>query len=139
MLLLAGAVLALASCVSPIAKRIEHNPAIYQALSEPHKNLVRTGQIAEGMSKPAVFIAWGRPDRSTKGSKGGKSFERWSYSGYDAVHGTSLGFGYGYGGWGGPFYYDTGLFYQPTVTYVPYERKYVIFINDRVSEWSRGP
>lgn len=132
-LLLSASALLLASCTSPIVKRIEHNPAIYAALSEPHKAMVSRGEITEGMSKQAVFIAWGRPDRGSKGSQNGKAYERWSYSGYEAVHGTSLGMGMGYWGYG---CYDPGFYYAPTVTYLPYEARRVEFLNNKVTAWS---
>ncbi|TLD70704.1 hypothetical protein FEM03_10350 [Phragmitibacter flavus] len=135
--------LLLASCVSPIAKRIEHNPQIYNDLPESQKRLVATGQISEGMSKQAVFLAWGNPNRKSGGSRQGTKTERWSYAGYDAVHSTSLGYGYGYGGgyhgYGHPYYHDIGIYYQPTVTYLPFERKWAEFTNSRVSAWAITP
>lgn len=130
---LSAIALLLASCTSPIVKRIEHNPEIYAALSEPHKAMVARGEISEGMTKQAVFIAWGRPDRGSKGSQNGKAYERWSYSGYEAIHGTSVGFGPSYSGCG---YYDTGFYYAPTVTYLPYEARRVEFLNSKVKAWS---
>lgn len=136
-----AAALMLASCASPIAKRIEHNPQIFNSLPETHKRLAATGQIIEGMSKEGVFIAWGHPNRKSGGSSNGKKIERWSYAGYDAVHGTALGVGYGHGHWGHPYCYDFGVgyYYQPTVTYIPYERRWVEFTNNRVSAWSVTP
>lgn len=132
-LLLSASALLLASCTSPIVKRIEHNPAIYAALSESHKAMVARGEITEGMSKQAVFIAWGRPDRGSKGSQNGKVYERWSYAGYEAVHGSRMGFGPAYWGCG---YYETGFYYEPTVTYLPYEARRVEFLNNKVTAWS---
>jgi hypothetical protein len=132
--------LLLASCASPIVKRIEHNPNLFNALPETHKRLAANGQITEGMSKEAVFIAWGNPNRKSGGSRQGRKSERWSYAGYDAIHGGYFGVGHGYGGHHGHhYYYDTGLFYEPTVTYVPYERKWAEFTNDRVSAWAITP
>jgi hypothetical protein len=137
-LLAAAAALLLASCASPVAKRIERNPDIYNKLSERHKSLVAQGEIEEGMSKQAVFIAWGRPDRAFKGSKSGKPMEQWSYLAYDSVPGGFWGAGYGYGGWYGPgHYYDPFFAYQPMISYVPYERAKVEFTNARVSAWKR--
>lgn len=123
----------LVSCVSPIVKRIENNPQIYANLSEQHKTMVARGEITEGMSKQAVFIAWGRPDHGVKSSHGGKAYEHWSYSGYQAVQGTSFGFGMGYMGCG---YYEPSLYYEPTVTYLPYEARRVEFLNSKVTSWS---
>lgn len=130
------------SCASPIERRIERNPGLYNALNERHKGLVARGEIEEGMSKQAVFIAWGRPDRAFKGSRNGRSLEQWSYVAYDAVPGggwAGPGFGY-YGGWYGPsrYHYDPLFFhYQPMIGYVPYERAKVEFSNSKVVGWKR--
>ncbi len=141
-LLSAMAVVMLASCASPIQRRIERNPEIYSKLSERHKALVSRGQIEEGMSKQAVFIAWGRPDRVYKGSRSGRSLEHWGYVAYDAVPvgypGIGMGYGIGYGGWyGRGLYYDPFYYYQPMISYVPYEGAKVEFTNAKVSAWQR--
>ena len=130
----------LASCTAPVQKRIEHNPQIYSALSERHKAMVAQRKIEEGMSKGAVFIAWGKADRIGKGSKNGKDFERWSYTGFDTVPGYGAGgygLGYGYGGgfYGHRYIYDPLFYYDPFVT-VPYEAGRVEFTNGKVSAWS---
>ncbi len=135
--LLAGAAaLLMASCASPIAKRIERNPEIYNALSTRHKEMVVQGRIEEGMSKKAVFLAWGRPDRAARGTRNGKEYERWSYTGYDTAY-SSVGFGPGYWGhgWGGCYPYDGYFAYEPLVTYVPYEAARVEFLNGTVFAW----
>ncbi len=142
-LLATTAVLLLASCTSPIVKRIERNPEIYNKLSERQKALVSRGEIEEGMSKPAVFIAWGRPDRVFKGSRNGRTMEQWSYVAYDAVPtgypGIGFGYGIGYGGCHGRggYYYDPFYYYQPMISYVPYEGAKVEFTNARVTAWRR--
>jgi hypothetical protein len=89
------------------------------------------------MTKQAVFIAWGRPDRASQGSKSGKTYEKWSYTGYDAAY--TPGWGYGGGYWGGGFggcYYDRPFLYEPMMTYVPYEAARVEFLSGRVTAWS---
>lgn len=139
-LLLAATAMLLASCTSPIVRRIERNPDIYNALSAHHKALVQQGRIEEGMTKKAVFIAWGRPDRAAQGSKSGKSYEKWSYAGYDPVYTTGLSYrgGYrGYGPYGGGYHiYEPYFFYEPMMTYVPYEARRVEFLNGVVTAWS---
>jgi hypothetical protein len=138
--LLAAASLLLASCASPVAKRIERNPDIYNKLSERHRGLVSRGEIEEGMSKQAVFIAWGRPDRAFRGSRNGRAMEQWSYLAYDSVPGAWMGPGWGYGGWYGRgygYHYDPFFMYQPMVSYVPYERAKVEFTNSKVSAWKK--
>ena len=144
-----AAALLLASCASPIERRIETNPKLYQALPPAQQQKVQQGEIAEGMSKQAVFLAWGRPDRAAKGSKNGKTYERWSYTGYSPTTVGYGGVGYGYGGWGygGGFgwggyyrpygYYDPIYFYEPAIDLVPYEARRVEFQNNRVTEYSR--
>lgn len=139
-LLVATASLFLASCASPVAKRIERNPEIYNKLSERHKSLVARGEIEEGMSKQAVFIAWGRPDRAFRGSRNGRAMEQWSYLAYDSVPGAWMGPGWGYGGWYGPrygYHYDPFFVYQPMVSYVPYESAKVEFSNSKVTAWKK--
>lgn len=129
-LILCTTALLLASCASPIARRIEKNPEIYNRLSESQKALVQRGQIDEGMSTDAVRLSWGSPSRISNGSKLGKKYEQWSYAGYEPVYNTSIGIGYS-NGRGDPYYYA-----DPFVNYVPYEARRVEFLNDRVSAWT---
>ena len=141
--LCAAALALLASCTSPVVRRIEHNPDLFKALSVRHQTMVQQGEIEEGMTKPAVFLAWGRPDRASKGSEDGRSLERWSYVGYSPEYVPGAGWGArpiyyrgrgcGYGGWG----YDTAVFYEPMGTYVPYEAGFVVFRDGKVKAWSR--
>jgi outer membrane protein assembly factor BamE (lipoprotein component of BamABCDE complex) len=48
---------------STVESRIKSNPQLYASLSPADQALVRQGQIRVGMSKGAVFLAWGNPDR----------------------------------------------------------------------------
>src|SRR3981081_4368065 len=70
-----GLVAALLSSLLPgcstVESRIKSNPQIYASLSPADQALVRQGQIREGMSKAAVFLAWGNPDRVRSGSATG--------------------------------------------------------------------
>jgi hypothetical protein len=136
-LLFASIALFMVSCTSPIVKRIERNPDIYAALSPHHKDLVQQGRVEEGMTKKAVFLAWGKPDRAAKGSKNGREYEKWSYAGYEPTYTTGLGFGTSFGGYGhcGGLY-DSSFFYEPMMTYVPYEAARVEFLNGIVTAWS---
>src|SRR5690348_6438634 len=68
----------LAGC-STVESRIKSNPQIYTSLSAADQALVRQGQIREGMSKAAVFLAWGNPDRIRSGVRLGHPFEVWVY------------------------------------------------------------
>ena len=124
----------MASCASPIQHRIEKNPQLFNSLSEHQKALVQQGAVEEGMSKEAVFLAWGRPDRASQGGKLGKAYERWSYAAYDPVFWGPYGPGYGWGG--GPWMYDPYFYPSANVSYVPYEQRWAEFLNNRVAAWS---
>jgi hypothetical protein len=138
-LLCAALSILMASCTSPIVKRIERNPDIYNSLSARHRDLVQQGRIEEGMTKKAVFLAWGKPDRAAQGSKNGRAYEKWSYAGYEPTYTTGFGFTGGYWGGGcGPWGYDRGFLYEPMMTYVPYEAAKVEFLNGIVTAWSRS-
>lgn len=134
-----AAAASLCSCASPVERRIAKNPEAFAKLSATDQAAVRAGQIREGMEKPAVFLAWGRPGRVAEGKKGGRSFERWTYVEYDSVVHAGGGFGFGY--WGrGPFYdvYDPYYYPRPTtVDFVPYDAAFVEFIGGRVHAWAR--
>ncbi|WP_377178913.1 hypothetical protein [Rubritalea tangerina] len=86
--------------------RIANNPDLYQQLTPNHQSLVQRGQISKGMNKKAVYLAWGDPSRSSKGSENGKLFEKWYYIRYTPYYTGGLYGGYGYGGRG---YYGTSI------------------------------
>lgn len=141
-----GMVLGLASCTSPIDRRIERNPEIYSKLSDSDKVLVSQGRIREGLNKEGVFLAWGRPDQVAEGSQKGVKLEKWTYVGTQPVFidnfgwgpGAGMGrFGRGFGYYGAWDPYWGG--YGPTVTYVPYKAASVTFRSNRVTEYLRGP
>ncbi|MCB1225759.1 MAG: hypothetical protein KDK99_08130 [Verrucomicrobiales bacterium] len=135
----------LASCAAPVERRITHNPELFSQLSSEDQALVRQGKLREGMTKEAVFLAAGRPNRVESGRKAGKSYERWTYEGQRPVwinnYGAGWG-GWGWGGWGGPYcngglggWYNQG----PSVAYVPYDAASVDFVNEKVVGWSSSP
>lgn len=129
--------LVLANCASSTpTSRIQKNPAIYDALSTKEKNLVSQGRIEKGMSKKAVFLAWGRPSTSINGSRNGVDFQRWIYTSYQPVYTNRFygGYGYGWGRYGRPYY---GMGYGPEVDYIPERRAFVEFRNERVHNWER--
>lgn len=138
----AAATLCLVSCASTPASRIQKHPALFNSLPQTEQNLVQTGQIAEGMAPPAVFLAWGDPSAVSEGNLNGKSATRWIYSSLEPVYTTPPGaFWYGpY--WGGGPYGRTGLYapyypYYNDITYVPVNTGYVLFINGKVESWER--
>src|SRR6266481_6228717 len=76
----AGAVF-LNSCSTP-QTRISEHPDLYQSISLKEQALVNQGQIRIGMSRPAVWLAWGSPDRRIIGNMGGGTTETWVYTYY---------------------------------------------------------
>lgn len=125
--------------------RIEQNPAAFAALSAKDQNTVRQGMISKGMSRDAVMLAWGQPSARVEGFRDGKASERWDYTGSEPVYTSSMygGIGY-YGGYRGRYgryygpYVPYGYGFGPTVTYVPYCKSRVWFVNGRVDAWERA-
>tara|TARA_R110002096_G_scaffold44229_7_gene118958 strand:- start:2584 stop:3063 length:480 start_codon:yes stop_codon:yes gene_type:complete len=140
----------LASCATGPEHRISQNPTQYANLSTRDKERVNRGQVTEGMSKDAVTLAWGRPDRVRKSSRNGKAAETWSYLGSEPVQSTSVGYNIGpysprspfydrYDGYGrrgynrvGPMNINTG------VDFIPYIAKTVEFSGNRVVAWEQS-
>ena len=126
----AGALL-LTSC-STIESRISENPEIYRNLSSRDQALVNQGQIRYGMSRNAVWLAWGSPDFKVIGTMRGHSTETWIY-----VHYATYPFypyygpyGPGFGFFGDPFY--DPFYYSLIPPSIPYPYKTVTFSNGRV-------
>lgn len=152
---LLGAVL-LSQCVATPQSRIEKNPQLYSQLGSRDREMVASGSIREGMNRDAVYLAWGRPDRVSVGTHKGRAVESWTYLGQKPVNTYSMGFGYG-GGWGGFPYWGAGsLGYGwgggiggwggypywgggPSVTYIPYTQAVVEFTSGRVTSWMAAP
>jgi hypothetical protein len=134
-LCLVATVVVLAGCVSTPQSRIAKHPQDFAALSERQKVLVQQGRIEQGMSKPAVYFAWGSPNRVGEWLRNGVPFERWTYFDYQPVYFPHLGFGWGYGrGYYDPFWYS-----GPDIYYMPYAAGRVDFRRGRVIDWeSRG-
>jgi hypothetical protein len=150
-LCLAVGALILTSCETT-QDRISKNPEIYQRLSANDQALVTQGQIRAGMSRNAVWLAWGGPQRKIIGNMRGQPTETWIYITYETApypywgpygpwgwgygFGPSLGFvrtrhhGYSYIFFGSPFYDPFYYAYIPPSIPVPY--KIVTFANGRV-------
>jgi hypothetical protein len=75
---LATAAIVLTSCSTP-ETRISDHPDLYQSLSHRDQALATQGQIRIGMSRTAVWLAWGSPDRKIVGNMGGGPTETWVY------------------------------------------------------------
>jgi hypothetical protein len=78
MLGIAAVVLVLISCSTP-QTRISDHPDLYQSLSSRDQALVSQGQIRSGMSRSAVWLAWGSPDQKIVGNMAGTPTETWIY------------------------------------------------------------
>lgn len=125
---LVTAAIVLTSCSTP-QTRISDHPDIYQSLSHRDQALVSEGQIRIGMSRTAVWLAWGSPDRKIVGNVGAGPRETWAYTYYATYPSYPC-----YGPWdpyfGAPLYYDPC--YSCIPPNVPYPGKVVTFANGRV-------
>ncbi len=121
------------SSVTPMM-RIEENPAVFASLSPKEQALVQKGEISEGMSPAAVYIAWGAPDGpAVYGEKDGKKYTKWVYTALLPVYNPTPSF------WGGPHWgprgwYGGGAMWND-VTYIPVNVAYVLFENGKVTAW----
>jgi hypothetical protein len=77
-LAVATSALILTSCSTP-QTRISEHPDLYQSLSRRDQALVSQGQVRIGMSRSAVWLAWGSPDRKIIGNMGCGPTETWVY------------------------------------------------------------
>ena len=154
---LATGALILTSCSTP-ETRISDHPDLYQSLSARDRALVSQGQIRPGMSRNAVWLAWGSPDRKIIANMRGHPTETWIYVYYATYpyypyygpygpYGPGLGYSLGYttvgvatgtthhhGGcnfvfFGDPFY---DPFFYSTPLSIPYPGKVVTFSSGRV-------
>lgn len=135
-----GGGLLLVSCVpSTPQTRIQQHPELFAGLGQKDQELVQQGVVAKGMHQDAVMLAWGAPSLRFEGYKDGKSTERWDYTGSQPVYTSSFYGGYGYGrpyrGAYAPYGYGYG--FGPAVTYIPYCKSRVWFVDRRVDSWER--
>jgi hypothetical protein len=109
---------------------------MFEQLPAADRDLVMRGTISEGMSRDAVFLAWGKPDVVTTGSEGGRQIETWRFAEmrpvYPYGYGVGLGYGHGYYRHGGFYPYGAVGF---TPGYVPVTASVVRFRNGRVVSW----
>jgi hypothetical protein len=91
----------LCGCSTPESRISEHRD-LYASLPASHQQLVAQGQIAPGMSRNAVWLAWGSPEQKVNGFARGQATESWVYYSYTDAY--PYGYGYGYGRFGYPFY-----------------------------------
>jgi hypothetical protein len=130
-LALATGVLILTSCSTP-QTRISEHPDLYQTLSHRDQALVGQGQVRIGMSRSAVWLAWGSPDRKIVGNMGGGPTETWIYTYYAS---------YPYYPYYPPLdYYFGAPLYDPFCyswfpQSIPYPGKVVTFAHGRVASF----
>lgn len=123
----------LEACQTPTPyTRIEQNPLIFRSLSPEHQVMVQQGRICEGMTKDAVFLAWGNPNTPpTRGQQDGQTYEKWVYNVYRPVAVDSVTIGIG-GCYHGPWY---GGGMTTSTAMVPQEAAWVMFQNNIVTAW----
>jgi len=123
--------------------RIAENPDKFEGLPAKHKSLVQEGRIERGMSKDAVYLAWGAPSNRYDGYQNKRHTERWDYvstrpvytTGYFGGFGGYPYWGYGYGPYNHPYGYQFAV--GPDVIYEPYTRASVSFVGNGVDSWER--
>jgi hypothetical protein len=124
MLVIAAVVLVLISCSTP-QTRISDHPDLYQSLSSRDQALVSQGQIRSGMSRSAVWLAWGSPDQKIVGNiAGGRAGV--AVAGGNMHHHGGRSFVF----FGSPFYDPFYWSYIPPS--IPYPGKVVTFVSSRV-------
>ena len=136
-LLTIAAVALLSSCASTPQSRVNHHPEMFAKLSEADKQAVQAGGVRKGMTKDAVYLAWGSPSRILVGERNGKAFEKWRYNTLQPVYTGAYGMGVGVGYWHPRHFrygfYDPYFYGAPAIAYVPTEGRYVEFINGAVT------
>lgn len=145
---LTAALALLSGCAtrSGAERRIERRPDLFARLNDRERELVTQGEVAEGMSRDAVYLAWGRPDMVRSGSREGRESESWAY--FDSTPVQTVSVGFGTGGYS-PFYTDFGFHprfgygvgpgwsYGSGVDFVGHVEKTVQFSGGRVIAWER--
>jgi hypothetical protein len=130
-LVLATGALILTSCSTP-QTRISEHPDLYRSLPSRDQALISQGQVRIGMSRTAVWLAWGSPDRKVVGNMGGGRMETWLY----IYYATYPYYPY-YGPWDpylGPPLYDP-FYYSDIPPSISYPGKVVTFSNGRVGSF----
>jgi hypothetical protein len=120
---LAAGALLLTSCSTP-QTRISDHPNLYQSLSARDQTLVSHGRICSGMSRNAVWLAWGSPDRKFLANAHGRVTETWIY--ISLMTYPYYPYGYPYNDLYDPFYY------ADVAPAIPYPSRVVTFLRGRV-------
>jgi hypothetical protein len=131
----------LANCASTPATRAEKRPAAFQAIPQSQRDTVLAGEIKDGMSRDAVWIAWGPPNNISQAGEDGTHYEIWRYTGLRPVYRSSIGMGLAMlpHGRGRSRHYHTHPYYDFNYgpDYVPYTEAVVKFREGKVKSWER--
>lgn len=74
-------IIGLAGCASTPDRRIQKNPAVFEALSADEQETIRAGRVEIGYTPDMVFLALGAPDRKVTRRTAGDNREIWIYHG----------------------------------------------------------
>ena len=136
LLILALAAALFTGCAtSTIESRKQERYGAYSQLSVEQRAAVDAGQLKVGMSKDAVYIAWGKPHQVLTSESSTGRHEVWIYME------TYL---QGYSYWGfrpycGPYHYHSGPYLYYDYTPVAYAKAEVIFEKEAVKQWRTLP
>ncbi len=117
---------------STVSSRAEERPQAFENLPQAERELVKQSKINAGMSKDAVYIALGKPDKIIPGTPNGKPGETWAYFGVHQqvisnYHVIPRPAGRGF---------TTETVYNPVYITRPYVRRQVFFQNEKVVAWN---
>lgn len=115
--------------------RIKERPEAFAQLPEKQKALVQQGEIAEGMNKDAVYIAWGQPDNVGRGRERGKAIEEWIYEGVRTEYVSSYRPVPVIYGSRGRYYRTWDYAFDPVLVSYQYPYKTVLFENGKAVGW----
>ena len=140
-----GFTFAFTGCTT-IDTRIAERQAAFQAMSPRDQALVQQGRITEGMSRDAVYIAWGPPSMRVPGRNRGRIVETWIYDATAAgdypgpfYYGHRYGYGAGYGYFGSyRHHFRRHLFYDPWYDPFFYHHANIVRYPERTVSFQNG-